>query len=397
MIEKIKKNRLCLGCGLCSSVVGQEKCEMRLVKTGFYEPEAKKPFTSSEEKAVKQLCPAVHVEARSHVGVWGNMLSACEAWSADAFIRHKAASGGVTTSLAIFALEHHLVDAVLQVGVRSDSYIYNELQVSRSREDILRNAQSRYAPALVFHQIKTILDSSSDLYAFIGKPCDIAAMQNLVRMCPQYKGRIKYFLSIFCAGMPSYNATLKAWQQSGHKDTPVALKYRGDGWPGKFTAQFDDGSTYQMTYNESWGKILGRDVAFRCKICPDGIGLLADIAIGDSWNTKDGYPDFTESDGKCFCMVRTKDGASLMDAAAKEEYIKSRPINLQEVKNQQPYQYKRRKLAGWRLLPVQVMTGWLLHFEGLNLLSLALTANLRKGFRDMCGTYKRFRKELHGK
>lgn len=67
-----------------------------------------------------------------------------------------------------------------------------------------------------------------------------------------------------------------------------------------------------MTYNDSWGKILGRELGFRCKICPDGIGMLADISSGDSWNTKDGYPDFTEGDGKTFVLyAQIKDGNCL--------------------------------------------------------------------------------------
>lgn len=89
----------------------------------------------------------------------------------------------------------------------------------------------------------------------------------------------------------------------------------GEVWPGNFCAKFENGDKYEVSYNDSWGKILGKSLGFRCKICPDGIGMLADVAVGDSWNTKDGYPDFTESDGKCFCMIRTDKGQQIMNAA----------------------------------------------------------------------------------
>jgi len=392
MIEKIKKHHLCMGCGLCASVLGTEKCEMRLNEEGFYEPNVIQPLSSSESRQVKKLCPGIRVVAKAHKGVWGSMLSICEGWAADAAIRHKAASGGVVTSLAICALEQHLVDAVLQVGVRDDSYLYNELRVSRSKEDVLRNAQSRYAPALVLHRIKEIFDSSTETFAFVGKPCDIAAMKNFVRLYPQYAGRVRYYISIFCAGMPSYNATIKTWQMSGHQDKPSSLKYRGDGWPGNFIARFADGSSFQLSYNESWGKILGRHVGFRCKICPDGIGMLADVAVGDSWNTKDGYPDFTESDGRSFCMVRTATGDRLMQVALTNGYIETKTLDIKQIKDQQAYQYKRRKLEGWRLIPVQLMTGGMLHFKGLAIWRQALSANVKVGFRNMKGTYKRMKK-----
>jgi coenzyme F420 hydrogenase subunit beta len=324
------------------------------------------------------------------------MHSICEAWSSNSHIRHKAASGGVVSSLAIYILEHHLADAVLQVGVRSDSYLYNELHISRDKEDVLLNAQSRYAPALVFNNICEIFENSTESYAFIGKPCDIAAMQNLLRQYQKYAGRVKFFISIFCAGMPSYNATIKTWKLSGHDDEPTSLKYRGDGWPGNFVASFKDGTRFELSYNDSWGKILGRDVCFRCKICPDGIGMLADIAVGDSWNTKDGYPDFTEGEGKCFCMARTSVGESLLKGALDKGYIETKELELKDIKEKQAYQFKRRKLEGWRLVPVQLLTGCILRFKGLAIIRQALTANVREGIRNMKGTYIRF-KNLYGK
>ena len=118
MIDKIKKYHLCVGCGLCASVLGKETCEMTLNSLGFYEPVLNKPLSVSDSKRVKELCPGIHVEAKPHKGVWGSMHSICEAWSSDSQIRHNAASGGVVTSLAIYVLEHHLADAVLQVGVK---------------------------------------------------------------------------------------------------------------------------------------------------------------------------------------------------------------------------------------------------------------------------------------
>ena len=118
MINKIVKNGLCLGCGLCSSVLGKDKCEMVLTEKGFYEPKAKQPMTKKDNKIVKQLCPSIHVESLPHEGVWGSIESIAEAWSAYPEIRHKAASGGVITSLAVYLVEQHKVDAILQVGVR---------------------------------------------------------------------------------------------------------------------------------------------------------------------------------------------------------------------------------------------------------------------------------------
>lgn len=319
----------------------------------------------------------------------GDLKYITEAWATDEEIRYKAASGGVVTSIAIYLLEQKAVDAIFQVGVRSDSYLYNELKVSRTKLEIMNNAQSRYAPAPIFDNIKQILDSSTEIYGFIGKPCDIAGLKNFMEVFPEYKHRIKIYISIFCAGMPSYNASIKAWKLSGKEQEPVSLKYRGDGWPGYFTVKWADNTDFKLDYNESWGKVLGRELGFRCKICPDGIGMLADIAVGDSWNTKNGYPDFTEGAGKSFVMVRTALGSEILKKVEKLGFLYCTNLEVSKIKEIQNYQFQRRKLIGWRYLPVQICTGFILNFKGLGIMKLALTANLINGLQNMLGTLKR--------
>ena len=65
----------------------------------------------------------------------------------------------------------------------------------------------------------------------------------------------------------------------------------------------------------------------------------------------------------------------------------------------QPGQYSRRKYAGWRIFPVQVMTFGMLDFKGLGIYRQTLKSGFKKGFNNMRGTLKRFiklRKEGYG-
>lgn len=391
-ISDIINNKLCLGCGLCSAI--SEKCEMRLNPHGFYEPILTE-ISQQEEKLISRICPSINITCnREHnnTSVWGNVILASNAWAVDENIRKSSSSGGVTSALAIYLLESHRVDAILHVGVCENDYLHNTLHISKSKKDILKRNASRYAPALVFDKIFEILDKNNDTYAFIGKPCDIAGLKNLILVYPQYKDRIKYFLSIFCAGMPSYNATVKAINTFGNTSKPISLQYRGNGWPGYFTVKFEDGTTSKMTYNESWGKILGKELGLRCKICPDGIGLLADISSGDSWNTKDGYPDFTESDGRNFCFIRTKAGKELFESAIKDGYIIDEILDIDEVRNMQNYQYTRRHYVGWRIVAIQLLTRKILSFKNIGYIRMALSSNLLKGIKESLGTVKRFNK-----
>ena len=388
-ILKIKKYDLCLGCGLCSSVLGENKCRMELGKNGFYSVNLTKPLSKQETLVIRKICPAIKVKGNSHNSTWGNVRKVVEGWSKDTSLRHKSASGGIVSSLAIYMLETGQTDAVLQVGVCDDSYLYNEMKISRSKEDVIRNAQSRYAPALSLVNIKQILDSTTEKYVFIGKPCDIAGIKNLIELYPDYNGRFVLFISIFCAGMPSYKASIEALKKSGRDDAPKSLKYRGDGWPGYFRATWKDGKEFKLSYEESWGKILGRQLGYRCKICPDGIGMLADVAVGDSWNTVNGYPDFTESEGRSFVFVRTERGESAMYSAYDQGYIEKHELSVEKITDMQTYQYARRKQIGWRLLPVWIVTGGLIDFKGLGIIKQAKSAGFKNALHNLMGSITR--------
>lgn len=394
-IPNIIKNGLCLGCGLCEAIHKPE-CTMRINSRGFYVPTFKSDTVYEQDRIIPRICPGVNIisdTSKNHTSIWGNVEIVSNAWAADDVIRQKSSSGGITSALAIYLLESKQVDAILHVGVKEDDYLHNRLFVSKTKEEVLRNNSSRYAPAAVFNGIKDILDDAPETtYAFVGKPCDIAGIQNFLRAFPQYTGRIRYFLSIFCAGMPSYNATERALATFKKHEKPISLRYRGDGWPGYFTAMYRNGTSCRMTYNDSWGKILGRDLGFRCKICPDGIGLLADISSGDSWNTKDGYPDFTEAKGKNFCFIRTKSGVELFESARRYGYIVTEQLDVNTVKDMQRYQYNRRHLVGWRVAAVQLITGGILHFKGLGYYKTALHSDFVKGAKDAVGTAKRLLK-----
>lgn len=390
IINKIKKNHLCLGCGLCASVLGHDKCKMVLSADGFYYPNLEIPI---DDSVVKKICPGIKVHGNIQNELWGKYIDVLEGWATDDKIRYHSSSGGVVSSIAVYLLQEHIVDFILQVGVSSEDYRRNILKVSKNRDDVLNNAQSRYAPALSLYNIKQILDENNCTCAFIGKACDIAGIKNFIETYPEYKDRIKLFISIICAGMPSLKGTEEAIKLSGQEKEPATLKYRGDGWPGLFKAKWNDGTEFCLTYHDSWGKILGRYLNFRCKLCADGIGSLADISVGDSWCTKDGYPDFEERDGRSLIFVRTSRGQEYLQDAVNKRYIVNHPIeDIEGLKKMQPGQYSRRKFAGWRILSFQVLTFGMLNFKGLGIYSNASKSNIKIGISNMIGTAIRYLK-----
>lgn len=390
IVQNIVEAGLCLGCGLCEAIVGKEKCEMVISDKGFYQPYFKADIGEDGNRKILASCPAISVQGEAQSGVWGKCLSVVESWSKDSLLRKKSATGGVVSSLAIYLLESKKVDAILQVGLKDRDWLHNELLISRTKDDVIRNAQSRYAPALVFDRIIDIFKSSQESFGFIGKPCDIAGLKNILTLYPEYKSKIKFTIAIFCAGIPSYNASRELVAQAAETEEPVFLKYRGNGWPGDFEVRWESGKFLKVSYNDSWGKVLGRSLGLRCKICPDGIGLLADIATGDSWNTKNGYPDFTEADGRNFCFIRTPEGKEVFERAVELGYVTSNYLNVSKLKEMHRYQYYRRISAGWRIAAVQLFSFGILKFSNLGVNSLMFRKNPLKGVKEFLGTIKRF-------
>ena len=295
----MKKNQcildFCTGCGLCHSIYG---VELKKTEKGFVVPT---DLTESQAKCLNDICMCSGTfwrENEKH-SIWGTTeIPPFYAFSANAHTRKTASSGGILTEIAIYLLRSGHVDGIIQTRVAQDSSIKTETVVSTTEEDVRKCAGSRYAVSSPLLKVKDLMENGKK-YAFIGKPCDVQSVHNWQRNDPEKREQIPYLLSFLCAGVPSLQAEQKLLKSlNTNEDTCTKITYRGNGWPGYTVAYSAQGQTGSMSYEESWGKILGRDVALACRFCFDGIGEAADISCGDGWYIRDGKPDFTENDGR---------------------------------------------------------------------------------------------------
>lgn len=339
--SKLKKyTEYCTGCGLCHSAndvnfINDDK--------GFPVPQLK----AQDINLCDNVCLASGNVPFPYTGkIWGNEVGKYVAFSSNSRIREHSSSGGVLTSLCIYLLESHKVDGIIQICADSEKPYSTKVCISTSKEDVIKCAGSRYAISSPLMNILQIINEHKK-YAFIGKPCDVLALRNFSKINETISNSILYYLSFFCAGEPSENANIRLIQQLGCKDGDdcKSLVYRGNGWPGFATAVNKEDSSNQMTYDESWGKILGRDIHKVCRVCSDGTGDAADIACGDAWYANpDGTPDFSEHEGRNIVFVRTQVGNELFNDAVKQGYIKTdkeaiNSINLKKIQN---YQFTRK-------------------------------------------------------
>lgn len=338
----------CVGCGLCHAM---SKAELKPDEKGFLHPE------SGDEEWLTQICPAAgkHIQLLEKNTIWGRVKDTYVGWSSDESIREQASSGGCLTSLCIYLLESKIVDAVLHICADDQIPYKTKICVSKTKGEVIAACGSRYA---ISHPLMELQNLDLSLkYAFVGKPCDVAALRNYLEMNQDANKSFVCLLSFFCAGLPSNHAQRRLLTSLSCEDC-VSLKYRGNGWPGYATAIDFNGKKHQMTYDDSWGKILGRDVMKMCRYCIDGIGETADIACGDFWYiTDDNKPDFSEHSGRNIIFSRTEYGERIIKAAMDSGYLKANRIESydKELSIVQKYQYERRATMLAKLLALRVM------------------------------------------
>ena len=106
-----------------------------------------------------------------------------------------------------------------------------------------------------------------------------------------------------------------------------------------------------LSYEESWGGVLGPATHWRCKVCADGVGESADVVAADFWRVDErGYPVFTEGPGSSALIARTERGLDAVLAAEAAGALVLRPIRMAELANVQPLQRNRRTSLFGRLL-----------------------------------------------
>lgn len=395
-IESVVDNGLCMGCGGCVSAIGRPDLRMAMAPEGYLRPTSV-ALSAEEEKTLKAVCAGRSIrhdagnrqEGSVYHPLWGPITTVATGYAVDPEVRYRGSSGGVLSALAIALVESGEVDFVLSTSADPDDPLGNATMPRRSRADVLAAAGSRYAPSAPLARVEEYLAAGSR-FAFVGKPCDVATLRRMARHDSRIDRQVPYMLAFFCAGVPGRHGTLAVLGALGVAPDDVSrFQYRGDGWPGLTRARRHDGSEESMDYNGSWGGILNRHLQFRCKICPDGTGEFADIACADAWYGKDGYPDFSERDGRSLIVTRTTAGQRLLDMAVGEVRIETASLDIGEIARMQPYQVSRKSNALARSAALWAKRRIGPRYGGLSLLRLAMGTRLMEQARNFVGTFRR--------
>jgi coenzyme F420 hydrogenase subunit beta len=393
-LDRVTRADSCTGCGLCAAV--SPGIRMAAAGPGWARPEQTGAVSAAEDAAIAAACPGLVVDQRDNPHdpaepLWGPQRFTGVGHATDAAMRYRASSGGMISALLAHALASGLVDFVVQVRADPDQPTGNITSISTSSGDIMMAAGSRYARSSPLAGLNDWL-ARPGRFAFVGKPCDVAALRARAKADPALAARVPLMLAFFCAGIPSDRAVNRILDRLEVKPADVAtFRFRGDGWPGFATATLADGSTKRMTYNDSWGQILSKEIQFRCKICADAVGAAADVACADAWYGDDrGYPSFEETDGRSLVMARTAAGLAVLDSARAAGAVATQPVPVADIIRMQPHQARRKRQVLSRLWAMRVAGRPVPRYLGLGVSEAARREPVMAQVKSFAGLVRRF-------
>jgi coenzyme F420 hydrogenase subunit beta len=234
-------------------------------------------------------------------------------------VRFHASSSGALSALALYLLKTGQVSFILHVAASREQPVRSNRQLSFDAVQVMEASGSRYGPTTPLIDFRSVLDRNQP-FAFIGKACDISAIRNYAKFDARVDQLLKFTLNFYCGGVSEFGKTMDYVRKVGLSETDVAhLRYRGDGCPGPMIIRSKAGNEYSFSYNEMWEDENRWQLQFRCKICPDSLGDLADVTVADVW--PGGKPD-TEGLGFNGFIARTMRGLRLLESAIRDDAIR---------------------------------------------------------------------------
>jgi len=330
-LETIVEQGMCIGCGLCQSIAGPTNVRMTMNAEGGERPAVIGTVSEPTLRLINAVCPGLHVEGYVHETsieanedppevhpIWGPTRWMGTGHAGDPEVRFHASSGGALSALALYLLKTREVDFILHVAASKQQPTRTVRHLSFDAAQVIEASGSRYGPAAPLIDFRSVLDRGQP-FAFIGKACDISAIRNYATIDPRVDQLLRYTLNFYCGGVSEFGKTMDYVRKIGLTESDVShLRYRVDGCPGPMVIKSHAGAVHSFSYNEMWEDENRWQLQFRCKICPDSLGDLADVTVADVW--PGGKPD-NEGLGFNGFIARTKRGERLLKAAIRDGAI----------------------------------------------------------------------------
>ncbi|WP_109314022.1 Coenzyme F420 hydrogenase/dehydrogenase, beta subunit C-terminal domain [Ruegeria sp. AU67] len=398
-VRSIPDPRLCLGCGVCSYIGAEGDVTMIDIDHVGTRPKFSETISSQKTREMLAVCPTVFTDFgelkrrndykpvvnKTTENNWGAISGIWEGYATDEEIRFKGSSGGALTAIAQYCLEQRDFHGVLHTGENPEDPIRNKTRMSFDRKELLAVVGSRYSPASVCDGLGQV-EAAPNPCVVIGKPVEVAATRNAMKVRPALAEKVGVTLSFFCAETPPTQATRSLMERFGVAESNLkSLRYRGYGWPGYFTTRNGDQPVRErLIYYEAWA-YLQKFRPWATHLWPDGSGELADISCGDPWYEQ---PD-GKNPGFSLIVARTKLGKDIVEGAITAGYLTASVAEPWKIGKSQEGLLRKKGSVWGRRLAHRILGMPNTQFKELDLFSPWRALPLKVKLQSTIGTLRR--------
>jgi coenzyme F420 hydrogenase subunit beta len=366
-IDQIVARGQCMGCGFCAATLKAENSALTISmrredQDGTYVP--KVTGWKSGDDPGEFLCPGTAMDMPFLASsVWGHLpengmlgetLETWAAHSCDLPERQRAASGGVVPALLRMLFDDGSISRAYVLGTNPEARDGTG-RIITSMAQFLPAHGSHYHPFDFGMELKRFLAERGP-FAFVGLPCQVAAMRQMLQTSDALREDCKMLISLFCGGINSFRGVRYYLERFGIQERDIAnISYRDGDWPGRLKVGLRNGATRVIprVRGNSRAMVMHYMAAFqgfwmlkRCRICPDQVGDFADIAVGDPHSRRFREMSAKSAGGGYSAVVlRSPIGRALFQRAVKQGYVTKVPMSADEVVESQGYTLVQRRHA----------------------------------------------------
>jgi len=355
-ISTVVKESWCTGCGTCVAFCPEKALEIEYTTDGRYVP------TIIESKCTNcglcvDLCPAANENFKQlnqfifdkipENKLLGNYINCFSGYSADETLRWKATSGGIATSLILFALREGSIDGAVLTRITKEDPLKAEPFLARTADEIYSAMGSKYVP-VPLNLMSDFILTQKGKFAIVALPCHMWGLRRAQLKFPKLMDKIAYLIGLMCSHTISFRGVQFVLKKIGVSPGDVdRLQFRGDGWPGGLKIILRDKTERFVTnFGSWWSEIFGGYFFshYYCTLCPDHFNEFADIVLGDAW-----LHHIVKNDkiGTSVVITRTNRGQELIKRAKAAKIIRLLPLDLKAVIASQfaPALFKKRNIT----------------------------------------------------
>jgi coenzyme F420 hydrogenase subunit beta len=324
LISEVQQHNFCGKCGGCVSFCSADN--LGALEVG---PDGTPRF-ADEEKCLKcgicyMICPNIHVldEELKKKTKWeppiGLIKDLVSAQTTNPAVGEKCTDGGAVTSLLLYLLDNHMIDAALVS--RSGGPFHRGPMLATSGEEIVSAAGSHYDESFsivelgshystyspVMQELKSLRKRLIDRVAMVGTPCQIHTVRKMQVLGIIPSDVIKYYFGLFCMENFSFDdIQLRHLEKRRGFDLAQVAKVNVKE---NFFIYLKNGRVIHIPFEE-----IDSIARPACLVCPDFSAEYSDISFGGL-----GSPE-----GYTTVLIRSEKGKMVYRGALTAGYIKER-------------------------------------------------------------------------